>query len=46
MAESEGAKESLDGGEKASEKADLNVNIQNTMIVASSLITSWQRDGK
>ena len=34
------------GVKKASEKADLNVNIQNTMIVASSLITSWQRDGK
>ena len=31
---------------KESEKTDLKVNIQNTMIVASSLITSWQRDGK
>ena len=29
-----------------SEKADLKLNIQNTKIMASCLITSWQRDGE
>ena len=28
------------------EKADLKLNIQKTMIMASSPITSWQIDGK
>ena len=27
------------------EKAGLKLNIQNTKIMASSLITSWQKDG-
>ena len=31
---------------KESEKAGLKVNIQKTKIMASSLITSWQTDGK
>ena len=46
MAESKELKSLLMRVKKESEKADLKVNIQNTMIVASSLITSWQRDGK
>ena len=29
-----------------SEKADLKLNIQNTKIMASGLITSWQADGE
>ena len=29
-----------------SEKADLNLNIQQTEIMVSSPITSWQTDGK
>ena len=29
-----------------SEKADLQLNIQKTKIMAPSLITSWQMDGK
>ena len=29
-----------------SEKASLKLNIQNTKIMASSPITSWQKDGK
>ena len=29
-----------------SEKAGLKLNIQNTKIIASSPITSWQRDGE
>ena len=29
-----------------SEKAGLKLNIQNTKIMASGPITSWQRDGK
>ena len=29
-----------------SEKADLKLNIQKTMIMASGPITSWQIDGK
>ena len=28
------------------EKADLELNIQNTKIMASGLITSWQTDGE
>ena len=31
---------------KESEKADLKLNIQKTNSIASSLITSWQIDGK
>ena len=31
---------------KESEKAGLKLNIQNTKITASSLITSWQIDGE
>ena len=31
---------------KESEKADLKLNIQKTKIMASCLITSWQRDGE
>ena len=31
---------------KESEKADLRLNIQNTKIMASSPITSWQIDGE
>ena len=29
-----------------SKRAGLNLNIQKTKIMASGLITSWQRDGK
>ena len=29
-----------------SEKAGLNLNIQKTKIMASSFITSWQKDGE
>ena len=39
-----GTKEPLDGDE--SKKAGLKPNIQNTKIMASSLITLWQIDGK
>ena len=31
---------------KEGEKADLKLNIQKTKIMASCLITSWQRDGE
>ena len=31
---------------EGSEKAGLKLNIQNTKIMASSLITSWQIDGE
>ena len=31
---------------KESEKVGLKINIQKTKIMASSSITSWQRDGK
>ena len=31
---------------KESEKADLKLSIQNTKIMASGPITSWQRDGE
>ena len=47
MAESEEELKSLLMKVKAkSEKADLKLNIQNTKIMASSPITSWQIDGK
>ena len=31
--------------EEETEKADLKLNIQRTKIMASGLITSWQKDG-
>ena len=40
-----GTKEPLDTGKKENEKADLKLNIQKTMIMASGLITSWQIEG-
>ena len=47
MAESEEAVKSLLMKEKEeSEKAGLKLNIQETKIMASSLITSWQIDGE
>ena len=39
-------KEVLDEGEEESEKCDLKLNIQNTKIMASGPITSWQIDGE
>ena len=36
----------LMGVKKESEKASLKLNIQKTKIMASSLIISWQIDGK
>ena len=38
-------KEPFDEEKKESEKAGLKLNIQNTKIMASSPITSWQIDG-
>ena len=46
MAESEELKSLLMKVKEESEKAGLKVNIQKTKIMASSLITSWQIDGK
>ena len=46
MAESEELKSLLMKVEEESEKADLKCNIQNTKIMASSSITSWQIDGE
>ena len=46
MAESEEELKSLLMKVKESEKAGLKLNIQKTKIMASSLITSWQIDGK
>ena len=47
MAESKGGiKSLLMKVEEESEKADLKCNIQNTKIMASSSITSWQIDGE
>ena len=47
MAESEEELKSLlKKVKKESEKAGLKLNIQKTMIMASSPITSWQIDGK
>ena len=46
MAESEEEIKSLLMKVKESENAGLNLNIQKTMIMASSPITSWQRDGE
>ena len=38
--------EMLLGGQKASEKAGLKLNIQKTKIMASGPITSWEIDGE
>ena len=46
MAESRGTKEPLDESERGVRKASLKLNIQNTKIMASGPITSWQIDGK
>ena len=46
MAESEEELNGLLMKVKESEKADLRLNIQNTKIMASSPITSWQIDGE
>ena len=47
MAESEeGLKSFLMRAKEESEKVGLKLSIQNTRIMASSLITSWQIDGK
>ena len=39
-----GTRESLDEGEKRSEKSGIKLNIQKTKIMASGPSTSWQRD--
>ena len=46
MAESEELKSLLMKVKEESGKVGLKLNIQKTMIMASSLITSWQIDGK
>ena len=46
MAENEELKSLLMKVKEDSEKVDLKLNIQNTKIMASSPITSWQIDGK
>ena len=46
MAESEEVLKSLLMKVKQSEKAGLKLNIQNTKIIVSSPITSWQIEGK
>ena len=46
MAESEELKSLLMKVKEESEKAILKPNVQKTKITASSLITSWQIDGK
>ena len=47
MAESEEEQKSLlIKGKEESEKVGLKLNIQNTKIMASGPITSWQIDGK
>ena len=46
MAESEEELKSLLMKVKESEKVGLKINIQETKIMASSPITSWQIDGK
>ena len=45
-ASEEELKSSLIKGKEESEKAGLKLNIQNTKIMASGPITSWQIDGK
>ena len=46
MAESRGTKEPLDESEREEWKASLKLNIQNTKIMASGPIISWQIDGE
>ena len=46
MAESEELKSFLIKVKEESEKVGLNLNIKKTKIMASSPITSWQRDGE
>ena len=46
MAESEELKSLLMKVKEESEKVGLKLNIQKTRIMASSPITSWQRDGE
>jgi len=46
MAESEELKSLLMKVKEESEKADLKLNIQETKIMASGPITSWQIDGE
>ena len=46
MAESEELKSLLMKLKEENEKADLKLNIQKTMIMASSPISSWQIDGE
>ena len=46
MAESEELKRLLMKGKEESEKVGLKLNIQNTKIMASGPITSWQIDGE
>ena len=46
MAESEELKSILMKVKEESEKVGLKLNIQKTMIMASSPITSWQIDGE
>ena len=46
MAESEELKSLLMKVKEESEKVGLTLNIQKTKIMVSSLITSWQIDGK
>ena len=46
MAESEELKTLLMKAKEKSEKAGLKLNIQNTKIMLSSSITSWQIDGE
>ena len=41
-----GTKEPLDKGERETEKAGLEFNIQKTKIIASGPITSWQMEKK
>ena len=46
MAESEELKSLLMKVKEESEKVGLKLNVQKTMIMASSPITSWQIDGE
>ena len=46
MAESEEELKSLDESERGEGKFWLKLNIQNTKIMASGPITSWQIDGE
>ena len=46
MAKWRGTKKPLDESERESEKVGLKLNIQKTMIMASSPITSWEIDGE